>query len=48
MTEEAAKRECDLIRQIAYDLHVYLGVGYLEKVYNHMCSLRQNKEELLP
>ena len=40
MTEEEAKRKCDLIRQIAYDLHVYLGVGYLEKVYNPMCSLR--------
>ena len=33
MTEEEANRKCDAIRQIAYDLHVYLGVGYLEKVY---------------
>ena len=29
---------CDAIRQTAYDLHVYLGVGYLEKVYeNALC-----------
>ncbi len=26
---------CDKIRQVAYDLHVYLGVGYLEKVYEN-------------
>ena len=35
MTEDEAKRKCDLIRQYAYDLHVYLGVGYLEKVYEN-------------
>ena len=26
---------CDAIRQIAYELHLYLGVGYLEKVYEN-------------
>jgi hypothetical protein len=31
MTEKEANEKCDLIRQIAYQLHVYLGVGYLEK-----------------
>ena len=35
MTDDEAKRICDKIRQIAYDLHVYLGVGYLEKVYEN-------------
>ena len=35
MTEEEAKRICDAVRQTAYDLHVYLGVGYLEKVYEN-------------
>ena len=35
MTEQEANRICDGIRQIAYDLHVYLGVGYLEKVYEN-------------
>ena len=33
MAEKEANEKCDLIRQIAYQLHVYLGVGYLEKVY---------------
>ncbi|MGN0854580.1 MAG: GxxExxY protein [Kiritimatiellia bacterium] len=33
MTEQKANAICDKIRQVAYDLHVYLGVGYLEKVY---------------
>jgi len=43
MTEKDAKRKCDLIRQIAYDLHVYLGVGYLEKVYEHGLGHRLEK-----
>ena len=35
MTEEEINAKCDAIRQIAYDLHVYLGVGYLAKVYEN-------------
>lgn len=35
MTEQEANKICDKIRQAAYDLHVYLGVGYLEKVYEN-------------
>ena len=35
MTEQEANIICDKIRQTAYDLHVYLGVGYLEKVYEN-------------
>ena len=43
MTENEAKEKCDRIRQIAYDLHVYLGVGYLEKVYEN--GLRHRLEK---
>ena len=35
MTEEESRQLCDIIRQTAYDLHVYLGIGYLEKVYEN-------------
>jgi GxxExxY protein len=43
MTEDEAKEKCDRIRQIAYGLHVYLGVGYLEKVYEN--GLRHRLEK---
>ncbi len=43
MTEKMAKELCDQIRQIAYDLHVYLGVGYLEKVYENGLKHRLEK-----
>jgi len=43
MTEEEAKSICDRIRQAAYDLHVYLGVGYLEKVYENGLKHRLEK-----
>ena len=43
MTEDEAKEKCDRIRQIAYDLHVYLGVGYLEKVYENGLMHRLKK-----
>lgn len=35
MTENEAKLICDKIRQTAYALHAYLGIGYLEKVYEN-------------
>ena len=35
MTENEAKSICDKIRQIAYDLHLFLGTGFLEKVYEN-------------
>ena len=44
MTEDEAKEKCDRIRQIAYDLHVYLGVGYLEKFYEN--GLRHRLEKV--
>lgn len=37
---------CDLIRQIGYDLHVYLGPGYLEKVYQNALIHRMRKTGL--
>ena len=47
MTEEKAKEICDEIRQIAYELHVYLGVGYLEKVYENGLRHRLEKAGFL-
>ena len=43
MTEQEANMICDKIRQVAYDLHVYLGVGYLEKVYENGLAHRLAK-----
>jgi len=43
MTDEEAKSICDRIRQVAYDLHVYLGTGYLEKVYENGLAHRLAK-----
>jgi GxxExxY protein len=38
MTDKEINRLCDQVRQIAYDIHVYLGHGHLEKVYeNALC-----------
>jgi GxxExxY protein len=33
MTEREVKQLCDRVRQVAYDIHVFLGPGHLEKVY---------------
>ena len=46
MTEEEARQTCDVVRQTAYDLHVYLGVGYLEKVYENGLAHRLRKKGL--
>lgn len=43
MTEVEAKELCDRIRQIAYELHVHLWVGYLEKVYENGLKHRLEK-----
>jgi GxxExxY protein len=37
---------CDRIRQIAYDLHIYLGHGHLEKVYENGLAHRLRKTGL--
>jgi GxxExxY protein len=40
---ECVNEKCDRIRQIAYDLHVYLGIGYLEKIYENGMKHRLEK-----
>src|SRR3974377_267595 len=34
---------CDLVRQVAYDIHVYHGHGHLEKVYENALVHRLRK-----
>lgn len=34
---------CDLIRQMAYDIHVYHGHGHLEKIYENALAHRLDK-----
>jgi GxxExxY protein len=34
---------CDRVRQVAYDIHVYLGHGHLEKVYENALAHRLRK-----
>ena len=34
---------CDAVRQTAYDIHVYLGTGHLEKVYENALAHRLQK-----
>jgi GxxExxY protein len=37
---------CDAVRQTAYDIHVYLGNGHLEKVYENALAHRLQKAGL--
>ncbi len=37
---------CDVIRQTAYDIHVYHGHGHLEKVYDNALAHRLRKAGL--
>ena len=46
MLESGVKELCDSIRQIAYELHLYLGVGYLENVYETGLAHRLEKAGL--
>ena len=46
MTDKEAKTICDRIRQAAYDLHAYLGTGYLEKIYENGLAHRLEKAGL--
>ena len=41
--DDDIKRVCDHVRQIAYDIHVYHGNGYLEKVYENALVHRLRK-----
>ena len=40
MTTCQSNEICDVIRQTAYDVHVFFGIGYLEKVYENALAHR--------
>ena len=46
MTAHRSNEICDIIRQTAYDIHVYFGVGYLEKVYENALAHRLSMKGL--
>lgn len=37
---------CDIVRETAYAIHIYLGHGHLEKVYGHALMHRLQKRGL--
>jgi GxxExxY protein len=37
---------CDIVRQTAYDIHVYHGIGHLEKVYENALAHRLRRAGL--
>ena len=43
MEKYCIEKLVDDVRQIAYDVHVYLGNGYLEKVYENCLRHRLKK-----
>jgi GxxExxY protein len=43
MTEREINALCDKVRQTAYEIHVYLGPGHLEKVYENALFHRLRK-----
>lgn len=44
LSEDQVFGLCDVIRQTAYDIHVYLKNGYLEKVYENAMFHRLSKQ----
>ena len=40
MSDDEILSLCDVIRQTGYDIHVYLGSGHLEKVYENALAHR--------
>jgi GxxExxY protein len=46
MTERDINALCDRVRQTAYELHLYLGHGHLEKVYENALAHRLRKAGL--
>ena len=46
MTEAEINALCDRVRQTAYDIHLYLGHGHLEKVYENALVHRLRKQGL--
>lgn len=47
MTEAEVKQLCDRVRQVAYDIHVFLGPGHLEKVYETALVHRLRKIDVV-
>jgi GxxExxY protein len=43
MTDEEINALCDRVRQTAYAIHLYLGHGHLEKVYENALTHRLRK-----
>lgn len=43
MESNETKTLCDTIRQVAFDIHAYLGQGHLEKVYENALVHRLKK-----
>jgi GxxExxY protein len=43
MTELEINAFCDRVRQTAYEIHLYLGHGHLEKVYENALAHRLGK-----
>ncbi|MGH7853383.1 MAG: GxxExxY protein [Candidatus Binatia bacterium] len=43
MTEREINALCDRVRQTAYEIHLYLGNGHLEKVYENALAHRLRK-----
>lgn len=41
--DDSILKLCDVIRQTAYEIHVYLKSGYLEKVYENALAHRLSK-----
>lgn len=41
--DKSIKELCDVVRQTAYDIHVYHGHGHLEKVYENALAHRLRK-----
>jgi len=41
--EDEIKRICDMIRQTAYQIHLYFGTGFLEKVFENALKHRLEK-----
>ncbi|HEX9454038.1 MAG TPA: GxxExxY protein [Candidatus Binatia bacterium] len=47
MTESDVNQLCDRARQIAFDIHVYLGPGHLERVYETALVHRLRKVDMV-
>ena len=43
MTDQEINALCDRVRQTAYEIHLYLGHGHLEKVYENALTHRLRK-----